>query len=438
MSIASEITRISSAKSAIKTAINAKGGSLTNETLDEYADAIAAISTGGPFDLVKVTAFTPAQSALTAISSIALSGMGVGEMGDYTAYNGTYNVTAATERESDPLKRVFKHSTSNYYLYWFDYLGTGYWVLASNTSATELYDVALYYSSSSALTSSTNTWYSEMGGSQSVTAAITNTTYPAVTQVLTGRNVTAYNTSTKEWTISSTDRSLTTFEKTPSVNGVWAATGTTLIGNRIAIAAGPVPTSGLVFYAPLDASHASAETGQTLNSSGTVNYADESMVIAGSGKITFDVGSSAPTGTNAVTLSIWYKGSQIDSNYSMLIGYGSTPYQATAFCFFLKNGTLMVSGNGSGSVELHASILVADNGWHHCAATINNNTAQIYQDGELVATGNSPIDIGGTDGAIGGAFWGEYSMLSGGSLKAARIYNSVLSAQDIAALSAEF
>ncbi len=47
MSIASEITRLQNAKSALKTAINAKGGSLTNETLDQYASAVDALELGG-------------------------------------------------------------------------------------------------------------------------------------------------------------------------------------------------------------------------------------------------------------------------------------------------------------------------------------------------------------------------------------------------------
>ena len=47
MSIATELTRIATAKTAIKEAINAKGGSLTNETLDAYPAAIGALPSGG-------------------------------------------------------------------------------------------------------------------------------------------------------------------------------------------------------------------------------------------------------------------------------------------------------------------------------------------------------------------------------------------------------
>ena len=43
MSIASEITRLQTAKANIKTAINNKGGSLTTETISSYATAINSL-----------------------------------------------------------------------------------------------------------------------------------------------------------------------------------------------------------------------------------------------------------------------------------------------------------------------------------------------------------------------------------------------------------
>ena len=58
MSIATELDRIKAAKSAIKSAINAKGGTLTDEQLDQYASAIASLPSGSSIDLtgVNVTA----------------------------------------------------------------------------------------------------------------------------------------------------------------------------------------------------------------------------------------------------------------------------------------------------------------------------------------------------------------------------------------------
>ena len=50
MSISTELTRIKNAKSALKTAINAKGGTLTNEKLEAYAAAVGALSSETEFD----------------------------------------------------------------------------------------------------------------------------------------------------------------------------------------------------------------------------------------------------------------------------------------------------------------------------------------------------------------------------------------------------
>ena len=53
MSVASELTRIKGAKNDLKTSINAKTDSehqITNETIDEYADFIDSITSGGGLD----------------------------------------------------------------------------------------------------------------------------------------------------------------------------------------------------------------------------------------------------------------------------------------------------------------------------------------------------------------------------------------------------
>ena len=47
MSIQSEITRLATAKSDLKTAINAKGGALANESISAYAAAVNSLQTGG-------------------------------------------------------------------------------------------------------------------------------------------------------------------------------------------------------------------------------------------------------------------------------------------------------------------------------------------------------------------------------------------------------
>jgi hypothetical protein len=55
MSIASEITRLQNAKASIKTAINNKGGTLTTETIDQYASAIDNLPSPKPEETKTVT-----------------------------------------------------------------------------------------------------------------------------------------------------------------------------------------------------------------------------------------------------------------------------------------------------------------------------------------------------------------------------------------------
>jgi hypothetical protein len=43
MSIATEIARLQQAKADLKASINAKGGTITNETIDEYASKVSAL-----------------------------------------------------------------------------------------------------------------------------------------------------------------------------------------------------------------------------------------------------------------------------------------------------------------------------------------------------------------------------------------------------------
>ena len=55
MSISSELSRIKAAKESLKLAINARGGTLGNELIDEYASAVSALPSGGDIDLTGVT-----------------------------------------------------------------------------------------------------------------------------------------------------------------------------------------------------------------------------------------------------------------------------------------------------------------------------------------------------------------------------------------------
>lgn len=74
MSISTEISRIKAAKESLKSAINARGGTLTTELLDDYAAAVTALPTGGgDIDLSGVT--VTADKLLEGI--VAINGAGL-------------------------------------------------------------------------------------------------------------------------------------------------------------------------------------------------------------------------------------------------------------------------------------------------------------------------------------------------------------------------
>ena len=198
-----------------------------------------------------------------------------------------------------------------------------------------------------------------------------------------------------------------------------------------------IPTDGLVFYAPLTEAQAKAVTGQTLTLNGTVSYSDQALVVD-SGKVTFNIGSEASTGTKPLSVAIWYKGTFSGSSDGCLLCYGSTPFSNTAFCLFVdSSGHPVVTGNGSGRSPITSTAVITDGVWHSIVCTWRDGHTGIYVDGKKTAEGESPITIGGTDAAIGGAFWGDYNQISG-SIKAARVYNRVLTAVEVLAVSKVF
>ena len=72
MSISSELSRIKAAKESLKLAINARGGTLGNELIDEYASAVSALPSGGDIDLTGVT--VTADKLLEGIVAVDVTG----------------------------------------------------------------------------------------------------------------------------------------------------------------------------------------------------------------------------------------------------------------------------------------------------------------------------------------------------------------------------
>lgn len=188
---------------------------------------------GAVVDLAQVTAYTPYRAQFTAASSYAVSGFD----GDYSDYNGTYEVTAATQHETG-LGRVYKHTTQNYYLVgWNDdyMIGGPAWGFGSSSSLSTYSAVAVMSGSAPA----SGSWMNyDMYESMTLTLTGTDTTYPEQPLVLTGKKVTGTTISgdIREPTLAESATAFSSFDTTspaPVAGGVYVIPSSGHIGDRI-------------------------------------------------------------------------------------------------------------------------------------------------------------------------------------------------------------
>lgn len=137
MSISSDITRIKGAKDDLKTAINAKGGTLTTELIDEYPAAVDAIPTGTDTSSATATA-SDILTGKTAYISDGTEATGTYEPLDTsdatadahdiydgkTAYVNGVKVTGTSETATVTDAIVVKTRDESYYPLTVDYYGT--------------------------------------------------------------------------------------------------------------------------------------------------------------------------------------------------------------------------------------------------------------------------------------------------------------------------
>lgn len=74
MSIATEIARLQQAKADLKASINAKGGTITDETIDEYAGFVDNLEVGGGSSEVTMIELTSGNSCIEKVQSLNLIG----------------------------------------------------------------------------------------------------------------------------------------------------------------------------------------------------------------------------------------------------------------------------------------------------------------------------------------------------------------------------
>ena len=194
-----------------------------------------------------------------------------------------------------------------------------------------------------------------------------------------------------------------------------------------------IPSSGMVFFAPLSADSATAQTGQTLTAGGegSITFATHGGIPAAyfDGDAYLDTSIGTATGT-AWTLSLWAKADAGSDN-------------RTAWAASAGDPMLWTGNAGRSTMEIYPTqgeIPGSDqNSWaHYAIVCVGDDNVRIYVNGIQKASFSS-------------SGWRNYSLNSfyigrrgssqspwKGRLAACRIYNRVLNENEIAALATEF
>ncbi|MBR2625339.1 MAG: LamG domain-containing protein [Lentisphaeria bacterium] len=356
MSIASEIERIRNAKNALKSVINARGGSLAGETIEYYADAVSALPSGdGSVDL----SFVTAQAGDIRSGKVGASSTGTPVIGTL-----------------DP---------------------------SSGSSGMDFYKC-------SSVDTSAKTW-------NGFKAVLTDGIYTFEESITAGLSYTAV---------------------TPVIDKIYTADA--LCEIKTLYNGSSIPTEGQVFYASFCENKATAETGQTFNVSGNPVYGE----IDGIPCVTFDGQSTVtfsdagfPTGTAARTMSCWVKVNSFVNGYHAVVwGYGEGS-MSKYMCLEMRTTRSINCGGYEADLETDSGLWELGK-WYHVAMTKDGNTETIYLDGNVVKTGTTSKNTLLGTGLISGIPWAGGVHLFNGSLASCRIYDRVLTDDEIMKLAKEF
>lgn len=201
----------------------------------------------------------------------------------------------------------------------------------------------------------------------------------------------------------------------------------------------PIPTDGLVFYAPLDKDAATAVTGQSFNVSGTVNYKTVDGIpcaeFTGSQCIKSTQMTGFPAGASPRTLSAWIRSIYYEQD-SYTFSYGGEP-KSGYFGLDIDHDTAYIATSGNTNP---LKCPIDENKWYHFAAAYDGELLHFYCNGELFGSAAFPNPVLNTvlDYVnIGAGYSGNRNQFKG-QIAACRLYNRVLSDKEIKALSREF
>lgn len=201
-----------------------------------------------------------------------------------------------------------------------------------------------------------------------------------------------------------------------------------------------IPTSGLVFYAPLSASSATAETGQTLTEiDGSPTYSTVQGIQCAQfdGNCYLRFSDSGLPYPNGFSVCLWAKGN-IQDQQRCCISWGTNQANQSFGVMLAPNGTMKTIGAKNENNEWTSNQGdISISNWNFICVVNRGTTEDIYINGTKIGTftWTRSITTGGY-GYIGAMTDMDWLLI--GYLAGIRIYNRQLTDPEISSLANEF
>jgi hypothetical protein len=151
-----------------------------------------------------------------------------------------------------------------------------------------------------------------------------------------------------------------------------------------------------------------------------------------------DLGNNSSNNTATLSVSLWFKTAGHSATAALINNGGSNSGETGYYLGLNSNGTIKFEA-GTGTVN--GAVNYADSNWHQIVLTLNSGAYNIYVDGNTtpVITGSGAF----TTTATRPTWIGQFSYTPSnieffeGSIDQVRLYNTALSASDVAALNLE-
>ena len=327
----------------------------------------------GGFDLAKVTEYIPYAPALSAVSQIVVSGFG----DDYSGANGTYNVTAETQAETDIWKRIYKHTSGEWYI-WGDYdedMEEGYWYFGVAPDSGDMVTWTTEELSDGEY--GFENW--DTGDYYDVTLDVTKTDYPETPMVLKGVLAAGYTDG--EWSFADSEQNFTGFETTPQKSYVYAVSGNKLIGSAVDLA-GMYPGDAILSNCDSLTDTYMRYTNCELSTS-VKKFGSGSIKINSNGYIKFNHGKTSLVNIPWTAAHFFYADSYTGGTDLKPLINNDTDAGGTFFIAITSGGKIRTHIRGGSYSDTQDTL---SPGWHHIRAVHSGGTIRAYFDGNLIAT----------------------------------------------------